>query len=336
MGLLRLGIDLMGSDTPPYLLFDAVKQSAEALDLSCTYVVFATQEVAQELSVKHYAFLTSLKTARIEFHIVPEVITMSDEPLSAIRYKKNSSLLIGFRLLKKRLIQAFVSAGNTGALIAGASLSMPRLAKISRPALLATFPTQNGSMAVIDIGGNVSCKVSHLIQFAQMGAAYSRCCQSKVPRIGLLNIGVESKKGTSELREAYRILQENASRWGMDFIGNMEGREIFEDKADVLVTNGFTGNVLLKAIEGTSSFIFKYLLSEDGRLQKPLSQLQQRFNYLEYPGAILCGVDGVIVKSHGNSTAKALFNSIKSAIHLVQNDLVEQIKHYLALYPEIS
>ena len=314
----------MGSDTSPRVLFEAVLQAAQHFDASHTFIVLATKDVVEELSnLKHLVF-SSTAHAHIEFHLVSDVITMCDEPLSAVRHKKGSSLVVGIRLLKKHLIDALISAGNTGALITGVTLSLPMLPGINRPALLAMLPTEKGSMAMIDVGGNVSCKAHHLVQFANMGAAVQRCSKGiAIPKVGLMNIGVESKKGTSELRQAYQVLQQFENSPKMKFEGNIEAREVLKGKVDVLVTDGFTGNVLLKSIEGVSAFILDHIWESCGvnasdKLKHSLHQLQSHFRYDEYPGAIVCGVDGVVVKCHGNSSQKAFFNGIKGAVLLVQ------------------
>jgi phosphate acyltransferase len=309
---LRIGIDLMGGDTPPEVLFEGVLLAAAQLDTSFTYVVLATPEVIGRLA-------SSSKESRIEIYPTPDLITMSDEPLPAVRHKRGSSLVVGIRLLKKRHLDAFISAGNTGALIVAATLYLPLLPGIKRPALLALLPTDKGSVAVIDVGGNVSCKAHHLVQFAQMGANYQRSSQNIAqPRVGLLNIGVESQKGTQEVRQAYQILHELGPESGMNFVGNVEAREVLQGNIDVLVTDGFSGNVLLKSIEGASTFILHFLsqrLSPSGTplLKERLNELYAQFSSDEYPGAILCGIEGVVVKCHGNASPRAFFNSIKVA-----------------------
>ncbi len=332
---MRIGIDLMGSDCSPAVLFKAIEQAAEEFP-QVNLVTFVTQaaldEILSQSSTRH-----PLRRAHLEFQIVSDVIEMQDEPLLAIRQKKNSSLALGVKLLKKRYLDGFVSAGNTGALIAGATLSLPLLPGIKRPALLATLPTEKGDVAIIDVGGNVCCKAYHLVQFAQLAVAYQRCCQKiEQPRVGLLNIGVESKKGTSEVRQAYQLLQEQSQRGEMQFVGNIEGREVFQGVVDVLVTDGFTGNVLLKTSEGVSSFILQQIhqtLKEfvPEKSRDILRYLHYQFDSEEYNGAIICGVDCVVVKCHGHSTAKGLFQGIQGAIQLVQNGFIQQIKHQLAL-----
>lgn len=323
---MRIGIDLMGSETPPQILYQAVLKAAAHFDASDTLVVLSTQEIVNEIFQSEHPVFISPNACRIEFLIISEVITMGDDPVGAIRHKKGSSLAVGIKQLRKRTLNAFISAGNTGALIAGTALSLPLLPGIKRPVLLAELPTKKGSVAVIDVGGSVKKDVRTLVQSAIMGAAYRISTQKNaIPSVGLLNIGVESKKGTNELRQAYQILQ--ATHSCMAFLGNVEGREVFEGKVDVLVTDGFTGNILLKSVEGVSEFIFKCLHNISSATA--LEELQARFDYAEYPGAIVCGVDGVIIKCHGNASFEAFFKSILKAGHLVRNDLVNRIKSQL-------
>lgn len=331
---LRIGIDLMGSDSAPQVLFDAVLKARENLSPSAVLVVFATSDVFNSLKSA-----SALQKSAIEFVVAEESISMQDDPLVAIRRKKRSSLVLGLKALKKNRIDAFVSAGNTGALVSCATLSIPKLPGIYRPALLATLPTRKNPMVVIDVGGNVSCRASHLVQFAQMGAAYQRCLLGiQSPRVGLLNIGVESKKGTAEVRQAYQLIQEQCQElngqgmeFALHFLGNIEARDIFEGNVDVLVTNGFTGNVLLKSVEGVSSFIFDSLYSASKNIasklfEEGLNDLQRYFNYAEYPGAIVCGIDGIVIKCHGEASVKAFYSSILGAHRLCSERLIERIK----------
>lgn len=324
----------MGSDSSPLVLFDAVLEAARHLDSTETLVVFVTQDVVDSLSTEIYSLLTS---AQVVFEVVTETILMEEEPLTAIRRKKKSSLVTGIRLLKKRQIDAFISAGNTGALIASATLSLPLLPGIQRPALLTVLPSKTGEVVVLDIGGNVSCKSHHLVQFAFLGAAYKSCFSPhSIPSVGLLNIGVESKKGTSELRQAYLALEGYALKKGnetlfLNFVGNVEARELFNGKLDVLVTDGFTGNVLLKTTEGISLFILDYLSQLNQRnpseaQANSLHDLQMHFHYHEYPGAVLCGVDGLVIKCHGSSSSRGVFNGIMGAVKLVRNGFMKQMK----------
>lgn len=325
---MRIGVDLMGSDSSPSFLFQAILQAAEEfphLDL----IVFVTQSALDEI-LAQYSFDFPRRKGHLEFHIVSEVIEMQDDPLVAFRRKKNSSIVLGIKGLKKRYLDGFVSAGNTGALIAGAAVSLPLLPGIKRPALLANLPTEKGSVVVVDVGGNVSCKAFHLVQFAKLAVSYQqRYAGIEKPLVGLLNIGVESKKGTSEVRQAYQMLQEMRNRDEIAFAGNIEARAIFTGVVDVLVTDGFTGNVLLKSVEGTSSFILQQLntafhLTAPDQKQAILRILHQQFDHEEHSGAVICGVDRVIVKCHGQSSSKGIFRGIQKAVNLVTGHISYQ------------
>lgn len=329
---MRIGIDLMGSDRSPHVLFDAVVQAAK--HFSHTFIVFADQEAIHALSDLKRQISASPSTASIEFHPVKDVITMHDEPVAAVRKKKHSSIVEGIRLLKKKNqdgLDAFVSAGNTGALVAAATLNLPLLPHVRRPAILASLPTETGHVSIIDVGGNVSCKATHMVSFAKLGASFESICHGILhPKVGLLNVGTESKKGTHEHRLTHQILSKKANHF--EFVGNIEGREVFQGKVNVLVTDGFTGNILLKTTEGVASYILDFLRksaasSSSSHFQHILQQMQSHFSYNEYPGAIMLGVEGVIVKCHGDSSAKAMFNSIKAAISYVEADLISKIKN---------
>lgn len=329
---MRIGVDLMGSDRSPCVLFHAVERACEQFP-EINFTAFVTQSALDDILL-NLSIPFSLRRL-IEFQIVTDVIEMHEEPLMAIRQKKNSSLVLGIKLLRKHYLNGFVSSGNTGAIIAASTLSLPLLPEIKRPALLAVLPTEKGSVAIVDVGGNVSCKAHHLAQFAQLGVAYQRCMEGiECPRVGLLNIGVESRKGTSEVRQAYEILKTMTEKQEISFHGNIEGREVFQGVVDVLVTDGFTGNVLLKTSEGVSSFILQQLRKTFKEINPDqsgavLSHLQHQFDYEEYNGAIVCGIDGVFVKCHGQSSSKGFLRGIQTAIHLVKNNFISQIKEQL-------
>lgn len=336
---MRIGIDLMGSDSSPLILFEAVIEASSRLGPDVTLVVFTTRSILDQILV-HEPWKKPLTDAfdRIAFQVVQEVIEMKDDPLEVIRKKKGSSMVAGMRLLRKRLLDGFVTAGNTGALVAYATLFLPKLPGIRRAALLAVLPTAKGSVAVIDVGGNVYAKADHLVQFAQIGAAYQRCCNNiDIPSIGLLNVGVESKKGTSEVKQAYQLLENLVSHQPhLRFVGNIEGREVFQGHVDVLVTDGFTGNVFLKTSEGVSLFIFDILkksIKSDAppSMLASLQQMQGRFHYEEYAGAVVCGIDCVAVKCHGHSSAKGMFNAIKGTYTLIKERFISRLKEQLTV-----
>lgn len=323
--LASIGIDLMGGDQPPHLLFDAVIQAAIYLGPEYSLHAFLSQETADLLKDKE---ISNPTWSKISLRIADEVIEMNDEPLSAIRHKKNSSIVLGLRQLKKNSLDAFVSLGNTGALIAGAALILPLLPGIKRPALLATLPAAIGRISILDVGGSVSYKAEHLTRFALMGACFERVHFGiDVPNVGLLNVGTESKKGTSEHRLAYQMLSELKDH-KLNFIGNLEGFEIFQGKAHVVVTDGFTGNILLKSAEGIATYMIDFLKKSKSEEAKTF---EARFSSDEHPGAVLLGVEGVVVKCHGASSATALFNGIKASAGYVQKSLIPSLKSELLL-----
>ncbi len=320
IGFPRIGVDLMGSDTSPHDLFSAVLQLSEQ-EPSIELIIFATADVLDEISCP------------LEAVIAKDFIAMEDDPLIAVRKKKDSSMALGLRLLKEKRIDAFVTAGNTGALLLAAKKTLSTLSGIERPALLTILPTQRRDLAVLDVGANLSVKPRHMLQFAAMGIAYQKSRGIELPTVGLLNIGSEAQKGTPELREAYQAL-ESLNHDRMVFVGNIEGQGAFQGDIDVLVTEGFTGNIFLKTAEGISAFIWEELeetatLDAPPHLKNLLTKLRHRLHYAEYPGAILCGVDGVVVKCHGDASPEALRNGIKGAIRLVEHNFLDRIKKQL-------
>lgn len=313
--MVRVGVDLMGSETSPQTIFEAVLEIHKELGTNDSVVVLAEHSLYPHFK-KQYG-------ASIEFITTEEAIGMDEPPLLAVRRKKNSSMSAGIRLLREKKLDAFVSTGNTGALVATAALHLPMLPYLERPALLVIMPTERGRVAVLDVGANITPRPEHLVSYAMLGSLYQQSMYGiKNPRIGLLNIGVEEQKGTKELKETYHMLQE---KFQERFLGNIEGREVFQGKLDVLVTDGFTGNVFLKTSEGISTFLVEYL-QKNFEIPEIVSHLHQQFNYAEHPGAFLCGVEGVVVKCHGLSDRTALMNGIRGAFTLVKKGILPQIK----------
>ncbi len=316
----RIGIDLMGCDTAPEDIYRAVLQLLED-GFPGQIIFFASAEISGELDPS--------------LHIVKcsQVIQMNDDPLSAVRRKKDSTLCQGLRFLKDNKIDAFVSAGNTGALLLAATTTLKTLKGIDRPALLALLPTKKKQIAVLDVGANLSLKSEHILQFAAMGIAYQKSRGIANPTVGLLNIGTEAIKGTPQLREAY-IKLDAMNRDEQFFAGNVEGKDVFQGHIDVLVTDGFTGNVFLKTAEGIAAFILEELEMTSretsfSHLKHELASLRSRLHYAEYPGAILCGVNGVVVKCHGDSSPETFIHGIKGALRLVEHGFLEKIKSQL-------
>lgn len=323
----HIGIDLMGSDSSPDGLLSCVLDFARSISSDVHLTLFATAEV----------FSKKRKIPpQVTFHLVEEVISMDEPPLTAIRRKKNSSICAGIRLLKEGTLHAFISAGNTGALMGCAKLQLPALPHVDRPSLLTLLPTQTGDLAVLDVGANTSTKAKYLVQNAAMGAAYQRSRGIKEPRVALLNIGSEAMKGTPELQEAYHQLEMLGKKKSAGFIfhGNVEGRDVFHGGIDVLVTDGFTGNVFLKTAEGIAAAIldqFEKAALEGctSELKKMISGMRTRLHYAEYPGALLCGIDAIVIKCHGNISSDSLTRSVTTAERLIKHAFLEQIKKTL-------
>lgn len=322
----RIGIDLLGSDAPPKELLETILFALEEMDPAIHLTLFGTPSLFDALS----------PPSNVLFHPVQSTITMEDSPLTAIRRKRDSSLCVGIRMLKEGLLQAFISAGNTGALMGYAKIELPSLPGVERPALMTLLPRKLGEIAVLDVGANISCSAAHLVQFASMGIAYQKSRGLNMPRVGLLNIGSEAKKGTPQLRVAYEQLLALSQKKNASFIfsGNIEGRDVFNSLIDVLITDGFTGNVFLKTAEGIAMVLLEELQSPLAKtcpmpIQEMLSRMRQKIDYAEYPGAILCGVEGIILKYHGNFKAQSLIHSIAAAHRLVKHQFISQVNKEL-------
>ncbi len=307
---MRIAIDLMGGDQPPAHIYEA------AAELPYEFTYIADEQTASTLTGN--------------FVIAEETIEMGESPLFALRRKKKSSMAVGMQLLKEKKVDALVSTGNTGALVATAMFHLTMLPGMERPALLVIMPNGHKGTVVLDVGANIKPKPSHLISYAKMGATYRKLIHGiENPKVGLLNIGVEERKGTKEVQETYQLLRE---AFGNNFLGNIEGREVFDGHIDVMVTDGFTGNVFLKTCEGVSSFFIEYIhanFKTDGA-SEVVSHFYNRFNYDKNPGALLCGVDGIVVKCHGHSNKTALINGICGAAALVENRIIEKFRQEIA------
>ncbi|MCH9611295.1 MAG: Phosphate acyltransferase [Chlamydiales bacterium] len=312
---MKVGVDLMGSDRTPTEILAAVLEVSQTLDSKDSLVVFGTKEVLDQVP-------SSIE--RIE---ATQIVEMSDEPLVAFRTKKDSSMTLGIEQIREKQLDAFVSTGNTGALMATALLQLKRLPGVHRPALMVMVPNGKRDVAVLDVGANLTPKPEHIVSFAKMGVAYRQLVHGiENPTTGLLNVGAEEQKGPKELKETYRLMKET---FGSSFKGNIEGREVFLGKVDVLATDGFTGNVFLKTSEGISSYLFDYLkesFPQEPAVQKIAAHLYENFNYSKHPGALLCGVDGAVIKCHGHSNKQALVTGIIGAFDVARKGVVERMK----------
>lgn len=321
---MRIALDAMGSDKAPQPELNGMQDAlAEFSDLEISLI--GKKELINNNDLT--------QSSRCQIVHSEEVVGMHESASEALRLKRNSSIAVAVNMLREKKADAMVSAGNTGAVMAFAMSFLGTIKGIERPALAAVFPNPKGSSLVIDIGANVNVKPINLYQFAIMGAITASYLFKKAnPTVGLLNVGQEEKKGPEVIQTAYRLLQES----DLNFIGNVEGYDLLKGSCDVIVCDGFVGNVVLKFGEGMaevfSEILADYLASESKYrlrrwISKPvLSEFISKMSYEEYGGALLLGVDGVIVIGHGRSSAKAIKNAIKTAIYAVQGKTIEHIK----------
>lgn len=315
----------MGSDAPARELLKTILLHHELFENPIYLTLFGTSEVFEGISSP---------SPSIYFFPVQEAIYMHELPLAAIRRKPNSSLCIGIRMLKEGHLDAFISAGSTGALMSYAKLHLPSLSALKRPALLTLFPGHQSEIALLDVGASISYKATHLVHFAAMGIAYQKSRGITYPKVALLNIGSEAKKGTPELRSAYQTLEELSAQNNFQFIGNVEARNVFQTELDVLITDGFTGNVFLKTAEGIAFNILKMIIEIDQensslQLQKVLNELRQKLDYSKYPGALLAGIDKIVIKCHGEGSSLSILSSIHNACQLIKYNFISNVKEQL-------
>jgi len=324
---ITIAVDAMGGDHAPRREVEGAVLAAEEWGLG---ILLVGQEELLRKELRRYP----ARHWPVEVVHAAEVITMEDNPVRAVRTKRESSIRIATRLVREGRAQAVVSAGNTGAVMATAKIVLGALPSVDRPALGAVFPPLGGKRAVmIDVGANVDCKPEQLRQFAVMGATFSRLLLGiSNPRVGLLSIGAEQTKGNELTREAYRLLKQSS----LNFVGNVEGRDLYNGSVDVIVCDGFIGNVALKISEGLADAIQQLFaealsrkasskgVSESSR--PALEDLAKRIDYSETGGAPLLGVKGVCTICHGNSTPKAIQNAIRMAAELFSAGISEKIE----------
>ncbi len=311
----------MGGDRPPQAIFEAVIEVSSGLKPGQEIVAFVEHSFYPELDR-----VVSEQNLPVTFVTTEETITPEESPLFAVRRKKKSSMAAGMKLLKEEEIDAFVSTGNTGALVATSRLYLSCLPGVDRPALLVMMPTEKGRVAVLDVGANLLPKPAHLLTYAKLGSYYRTAVEGIAePTVGLLNIGTEEQKGPKEIKETFHLLE---NHFGDRFLGNIEGKDVFKGKIDVLITDGFTGNVFLKTAEGISQFLLDFLREKDPNLPL-LTQLHAQFDYSEHPGALLIGLDHLVIKCHGHSDKRALLNGIMGAFTLAKNSPLPTIRSSL-------
>lgn len=275
-----------------------------------------------------------------------EVVEICDDPATAFKHKKDSSLTVGLNMLHAGDADGFVSAGSTGALLAGATLLVKRVRGLRRAALAPTIPTAKGKAVLIDCGANAECTVEYLLQFAYLGSYYAqKVLGVENPRIGLLNIGAEETKGTELQKQTYALLKEAHEAGRLNFVGNVEARDVFSGNVDVLVCDGFSGNVLLKCIEGTAMMLMKRLKGifykntanklAAAVLKKDVYALKSLFDPSEVGGTALLGISKPVIKAHGSSDARAIRSAVRQAITFIDSDVIGSIEKNVA-YMRIS
>ena len=326
-----VALDAMGGDAGPAVNVEGAVAAARELGLG-VILVGVQEEIRRHLD-RH-----DLRGLPIKVRHASEVVEMEESPSTALRKKKDSSIRVAVDLVRSGDADAVVSAGNTGAVMAITLVVLGPLAGVERPAIAAALPTLAGHAILLDVGANVDCKPRHLVQFAIMGNVYARQVLGKArPRVGLLSIGEEETKGNELTKEAFRALEEEP---GIEFIGNVEGVDVFKGYADVVVCDGFTGNVALKIGESVAETIMALVREEvtadlrsraGALLLKPaFRRLQRRLDYSEVGGAPLLGVNGITIISHGRSSAKAIRNALRVAGDCVNSRVLDNIRDGIA------
>ena len=323
---MKIVVDAMGGDNGPKV---TVKGSIDAVNEYDIEIILVGKEelIINELE-KHRYTGNKIKVVNAE-----EVIENDDEPVRAIRRKKNSSLVVGLNMVKDGQADGIISAGNTGALLSGGLLIVKRISGIERAALAPVYPTKQGVSLLLDAGANTDCKPKYLQQFAIMGSIYcEKVLNIPNPKVGLINIGVEEAKGNDLTKETYKILKDS----NINFRGNLEARDIPEGNIDVMIADGFVGNIVLKLTEGLALSIFSMLKEEFMSsfktkigallLKSGLKKFKKRLDYTEYGGAPLLGVKGAVIKAHGSSDEKAIKNAIRQAKVFIDNRVIEKIE----------
>lgn len=327
-------LDAMGGDNAP----DAnIKGAINAINQINAEVTLIGKEDIIRSKIKEFSGKEMEEISpRLKIKNATETIEMEDQPTVAIKHKKDSSMVVGFKMLKEGEGDVFISAGNSGALLAGATLLVGRIKGIDRPALAGILPAYKSRLVLMDCGANTNCKPINLLQFAQMSTIYIRNTFGiEKPAIGLLNIGTEETKGNELVRESYQLLKEKSEELDINFVGNVEGRDAFSGKIDAIVTDGFTGNVFLKTTEGLGKFVKKSLKESFTEniftkisyliANKPMKTLSKAMDYKSYGGALFLGVKKPVVKAHGSSDEKLFEYTLKQAEKFVENRAVDKL-----------
>ena len=333
---MKIILDAMGGDNAP----DAtIKGAVKAIKEIDSEIILVGNEEIINKKVKEFYGKDKIEeiSDRLKIHNTTETIEMEDIPTQAIKHKKDSSMVVGFNLLKEDEGDVFISAGNSGALLTGATLIVGRIKGVDRPAIAPMLPSYKKGLLLIDAGANTNCKPINLLQFAQMANIYLKKIHNvKNPVIGLLNIGTEETKGNDLMKESYQLLKEKAKDYDINFVGNVEGRDAFTGEIDAIVTDGFTGNVFLKTVEGFGKLV-KRSLTESIKKNiwtmigsipalPAIKKFAKTMDYKEYGGALFLGVKKPVVKAHGSSDEYLFYFTIKQAERFAKSGTVEIMK----------
>ncbi len=330
---MRIALDAMGGDYGPEELIAGASLAAAHAGVEITLVG------DKRLLLDHVDTLVTETKIRSAIEVVhaSQIVGMHEYPVDAIRRKPDSSIMVAFDLARQKKVQGVVSAGNSGATLAAAMRKLGRIKNVLRPGIASMFPTLKKPVVLMDIGANVDCKPMHLFQFGVLASAFSTLHGIEFPRVGILSIGEETGKGNSLVKETYELLAESS----LNFIGNVEGRDVYMGDVDVIVCDGFVGNNVLKVSEGLAEAIMQMMGKEIAKstmakigflLAKPaLKRFKKRVDYAEYGGAPLLGINGTGIVCHGSSNANAIKNAILEAVKMVENDVNTKIKNDLAI-----
>ena len=328
-------LDAMGGDNAP----DAnIKGAVKAINQIEAQVCLIGDKDVINSKIKEFYGKNDISeiSPKLSIHHASESIEMCEIPTQAIKHKKDSSMVVGFNMLKEGKGDVFISAGNSGALLTGATLLVGRIKGIDRPALAGILPAYKGRLMLIDCGSNTNCKPINLLQCAQMATIYNRNTFGiEHPTVGLLNIGTEETKGNELVKESYKLLKEKSEELNINFVGNVEGRDAFSGKLDILVADGYTGNVFLKTVEGVGKLVKRTLTESIKKnvftmlgavpAMPSINALSKAMDYKEYGGALFLGVKKPVVKAHGSSDEKLFEFTIKQAEQFVENKAVDKM-----------
>ena len=331
---MKIILDAMGGDNAP----DAnIRGAVNAINkVKAEVILVGKEEIIRNKVKEFYGKEIEEISDRLKIKNATEIIEMEDQPTVAIKHKKDSSMVVGFNMLKQDEGDVFISAGNSGALLAGATLLVGRIKGIDRPALAGILPAYKSQLLLMDCGSNTNCKPINLLQFAQMSNIYLKNTFGiEKPAIGLLNIGTEETKGNELVKESYKLIKEKAEELNINFVGNVEGRDAFSGKIDAIVTDGFTGNVFLKTTEGMGKFVKKTLTESFTKnvLAKimavpalpAIKSFSKTMDYKSYGGALFLGVKKPVVKAHGSSDETLFEFTIIQAEKFVKNKAVDKM-----------